>query len=337
MLPESSSLVHHITAPRLDRHGQERRDDDWLAGIWQQPHTRVLHIDRGKAPVIGSTGPEEAPLHTSAPRLLLTAPQGPLPATAVYLGEVAEGESHTFAGDAPVGHVITVPIDSSATDDHHELRAQTLTWETLRTTGHLLPALEAELLTYAAAVTAWHASSTFCSGCGGATEPHSSGWDRRCTQCGASHYPRTDPAVITAVTDTEDRLLLGSAHRWDSSRFSTFAGFAEAGESLEDAVVREVMEEAGVAVESVEYIGSQAWPFPRSLMVGFVAHISDAAATADDEEIREVRWFTRQELHDDVTSGAVTLPPRSAVSHALITHWYGSALPEGPSDSPAPR
>lgn len=133
--------------------------------------------------------------------------------------------------------------------------------------------------------------------------------------------------LISAV-DHDDRLLLGSAHRRESSRFSTFAGFVEAGESLEDAVVREVQEEAGIVIEQVKYAGSQPWPFPRSLMVGFFAHTSNTDAIADDEEIREVRWFTRQQLHDQVVSGAVKLPPRSSVSHALIASWYGGTLPE---------
>ncbi|GAA5224177.1 NAD(+) diphosphatase [Membranihabitans marinus] len=327
MLPDSHPYLRRLTSSHVDRHGLQRRDEDWLESIWQQSDTHVLYVERGRALI--STGEQAGDSgETGVPHLQLVPAEGPLPEEAVYLGEVPAEHSPLRPDASAIGHVVAVSLTDLSEAHGSSANAENVMTADLRAIGHVLPAVEAELLTYAAAVTTWHASSAFCSGCGGTTRVASSGWERTCTQCGTSHYPRTDPAVITAVIDAEDRLLLGSAQRWESSRFSTFAGFVEAGESLEDAVVREVQEEAGIVVERVEYAGSQPWPFPRSLMVGFFAHTSDTNASADDEEIREVRWFTRRELRDEVVSGAVTLPPRSAVSYALIAAWYGGTLPE---------
>ncbi|WP_328821876.1 NAD(+) diphosphatase [Nesterenkonia haasae] len=336
MSPDSRLRARALSAPRLDRHDEQRQKGDWLSRIWEHPSTRVLRIDQGKAPINGASDPATAALSNTEPRLLLTAPQGELPDTALYIGEVSIEDGGSFPEGAVPGHVVAVPISNSSAGNGRVFQAQTTTWESLRSIGHLLPAVEAELLTHATALTGWHASSAFCPACGGVTEVRSSGWARVCTRCDEVHFPRTDPAVITAVIGADDCLLLGSAVRWDARRYSTFAGFVEAGESLESAIVREVKEEAGVVVEHVEYISSQAWPFPRSLMLGFLAHTNDACATADQEEIREVRWFTRDKLRDDVTSGAIALPPRSSISHALIAHWYGGALPEQDPDSASP-
>jgi NAD+ diphosphatase len=334
--PDSRSRVLPLSAPRLDRHDQERQDSDWLIRIWQQSSTRVLCVNQGRAPINGASNSTTKTSPDTAPRLLLKAPQGELPDTAVYLGEVGNRDLDNLPEGTVPGHVVAVPMDNSPADNERVLPPRAAPWESLRSIGSLLPAVEAELLTHATALTAWHASSAFCPACGGVTEARSSGWARACIHCETVHFPRTDPAVITAVIGADDCLLLGSAVRWDWRRYSTFAGFVEAGESLENAIVREVKEEAGVVVDRVEYISSQAWPFPRSLMLGFLAHTSDACAAADQEEIRDVRWFTREKLRDDVTSGAIALPPRSSISHALIAHWYGGALPERDPDSAVP-
>ncbi|TLP70598.1 NAD(+) diphosphatase [Nesterenkonia sphaerica] len=328
MLSDSGSRVRAVAAARLNRHDQPRQASNWMTRIWEQPNTRVLWLDEGKALVNGArSSSTDTPSHTG-PHLVLKAPHGQLPASAVYLGEVDVAEVEDFPEPTGPAHVVAVPVKSSAPGKGDLRQPPTATWESLRSVGSILPAVEAELLSQATALTAWHASSAFCPACGGATEVRHSGWARSCHRCEALHFPRTDPAVITAVIGPDDCLLLGSAVRWDSRRYSTFAGFVEAGESLEGAIVREVKEEAGVDVDRVEYISSQAWPFPRSLMLGFLAHTSDVFATADLEEIREVRWFTRDKLCDDVISGAVTLPPRSSISHALIARWFGGPLPD---------
>lgn len=328
VLPDSRSRARPLSAPRLDRHDQERQDRDWLSRVWEQPHTRVLYLDGSKAPITSAVDTALDPIPHASPHLLMTEPYGEAPDAAVYIGEVSHADLGTRSAGTVSGHVVAVPTRSSSPHNGRVREPQATSWESLRSIGSLLPAVEAELLTHATALTAWHASSPFCPACGSTTEVRNSGWARACTQCDAVHFPRTDPAVITAVIGADDCLLLGSAVRWEAHRYSTFAGFVEAGESLEDAIVREVKEEAGVVVEHVEYISSQAWPFPRSLMLGFLAHTNDSCATADQEEIREVRWFTREELRDAVTSGAITLPPRSSISHALIAHWYGGALPD---------
>jgi len=152
------------------------------------------------------------------------------------------------------------------------------------------------------------------------------GWSRRCPSCGRQHFPRTDPAVIVAITSAVDPdiLLLGTNALWDANHFSCFAGFVEAGESLESAVRREVAEESGITVATAEYRGSQAWPYPRSLMLGFLATAADDdAARADGDEIAALRWFTRDEIGAGLEGeGDVVLPGTASIAHRLIRDWH---------------
>ncbi|WP_029291046.1 NAD(+) diphosphatase [Cellulomonas sp. HZM] len=200
-------------------------------------------------------------------------------------------------------------------------------WVSLRRTGAALSPLDAGLATAAVALDAWHTRHPRCPRCGAPTTSTQAGWVRRCTQDGSEHYPRTDPAVIMAVVDADDRLLLGHARAWEAHRFSTLAGFVEPGESLEHAVRREVLEEVGVVVGDVQYRGSQPWPFPASLMVGFVAHASSTALTPDGDELEGARWFTRDELAAAVREGDVIPPGPSSIARALVEDWFGGALP----------
>jgi NAD+ diphosphatase len=144
---------------------------------------------------------------------------------------------------------------------------------------------------------------------------------RRCPACDADHYPRTDPAVIVLVTDDDDRALLGRQASWPAGRFSTLAGFVEPGESLEAAVLREVREESGVVVDTVEYVASQPWPFPASLMLGYFARAATQPAAADGVELAEAAWFTRDALRAALASGEVGLPPATSISRRLIDAW----------------
>jgi NAD+ diphosphatase len=144
---------------------------------------------------------------------------------------------------------------------------------------------------------------------------------------GSEHYPRTDPAVIMAVVDADDRLLLGRQASWPQGRFSTLAGFVEPGESLESAVRREVAEEVGLTVGAVRYLGSQPWPFPSSLMLGFTARAETTDVVRHDGEIAEARWYTRPEMLADIRSGALHVAPSISISRRLIEHWYGGPLP----------
>ncbi|MDO5493374.1 MAG: NAD(+) diphosphatase [Nesterenkonia sp.] len=311
----------------LHRQDQQRQRPDWLDHVWSLRDTRVLSLRDGLAP-------------TCDHRLVLTPAAGPLPETAVYLGSFREDSGHLVAvslsgspqgaaAEAEMPLSAETPPAHAADGDHLEGPAADAEWLDLRDVGHRLGALDAALLTQAVAVTTWHRSSPHCTRCGHRTEVRSSGWMRRCPHCGTETFPRTDPAAITAVVDDAGRILLGSAYRWAAHRYSTFAGFVEAGESVEAAVVREVAEEAGVEVDDVRYLGSQAWPFPRSLMLGYLARTSrPEQARADREEIRDVRWFTREELRDEVASGRLWIPSRSSISRALIEHWYGGPMPD---------
>ncbi len=187
-----------------------------------------------------------------------------------------------------------------------------------------------DILSATVALNNWHGRAAFDPVTGQPTRVIKSGWARATTE-GREIFPRTDPAVITAVSatfDNEERILLGNAKAWGNNRFSTFAGFVEVGESLENTVERELFEEAGVLVESMQYMGSQPWPFPRSLMLGFSAVASNPREVkADGEEIAEIRWFTRDELRTACLSGEISVPQRSSISRKLIEHWMGEPLP----------
>lgn len=184
---------------------------------------------------------------------------------------------------------------------------------------------DSELLVTGVALASWLQGSPFCSGCGARTDLKQSGWSRRCPQCDREHFPRTDPAVIVAVQSRDgDRLLLGANAVWKGEMYSCFAGFVEAGESLETTIHREIAEEAGVLLSDVRYLSSQAWPYPRSLMLGFRATaVDESTARGDGEEIIAVRWFTREEIGSALQGeGPVGLPGSPSIAHSLIVDWY---------------
>ena len=187
--------------------------------------------------------------------------------------------------------------------------------------------LDRAIATHAVALTNWHASHPHCPLCGALTQPILSGAARRCVEDGSEHHPRSDPAVICLVVDRDERLLLGRQRVWPPKRFSAFAGFVEPGESLEACVQREVFEECNVDVESLQYLGSQPWPFPASLMVAFrVTAKNPSEARADGTEIEEIQWFTKVELKAAYLREEVLLPPRISIARRMIEHWYGSEL-----------
>lgn len=173
----------------------------------------------------------------------------------------------------------------------------------------------------AVALVNWHDSAGYCANCGGPTVPESAGRSRRCAGCGQQTFPRLDPAAIVAVTDDDDRLLLGRQPSWGPGRMSVLAGFVEAGESPEQAARREVLEEVGVELGQVAYFGSQPWPFPRSLMLAFTATARSVSLDLDGQEIEQADWFSRRELAGLVDGGAVILPSRHSVARRLIEAW----------------
>lgn len=199
-------------------------------------------------------------------------------------------------------------------------------WAGLREVGTLLPDGDIGLAVEAVGLDGWHRSHPCCPRCGSATEPAAAGHERRCPVDGSSHHPRSDPAVIMAIVDPADRLLLARQVTWPDRRYSLLAGFVEPGESLEAAVARETAEEAGVVVDDVRYLGSQPWPFPASLMLGFVARARTTDITVDGVEIAEALWVSAPELTAALADGSIMVPPRLSIARQIIEWWAGGAL-----------
>ena len=203
----------------------------------------------------------------------------------------------------------------------------------LRDIRQVAPRLDPVTASFALAASAmgtWHRTHRHCPQCGALLEPAVAGWVLRCTEDGGEHFPRTDAAVIMAVRDGADRLLLARNAGFRGRFHSVLAGFVEPGETLENAVVREVFEEVSCAVQELEYVGSQPWPFPRSLMVGYRAWVEDPDALAlTDGELAEARWFHREELAAALAAGEVEIPAGSSIGRALIEDWYGAPIPTG--------
>jgi NADH pyrophosphatase NudC (nudix superfamily) len=198
----------------------------------------------------------------------------------------------------------------------------------LREAAALLNDRDAGLFTHAVALANWHATHTHCPRCGTPTVTVAAGHAQRCPADGSEHFPRIDPAVIMLVTDPDDRCLLARNRRWPERRVSILAGFVEPGESAEQAVAREVQEETGIVVARVRYAGSQPWPMPQSLMLGFRAAASgDLELRVDDDEIAEAYWYSREELGRALAAQEILLPPPVSIAHRLIESWYGEELP----------
>ena len=293
--PAAYSVDIALSSRSHERIGGRRTDDAWLEEKWGDPATRVLVLAGGRFPV----GPDGGSVAWVAPQ---DAPAG----ERLLLGE-RDGLVH-FA-------VLTRGF--RAPDE----------WETLRTVGPRLSPADAGLVVQAQALAEWHRAHRFCARCGGGLVVSGGGYVLRCESCDRQHFPRTDPAVIMLVVDDDDRALLGRQAAWPPGRFSTLAGFVDPGESLEQAVAREVMEEAGVEVTDVTYFGNQPWPFPASLMVGFFARAATTEIAVDGDEIEDARWFTREEVLVGAEEGTLVLPGGISISRSLVEAWYGGALP----------
>jgi len=196
-------------------------------------------------------------------------------------------------------------------------------YQTLREIGGLISEFEMEISLHAIALANWHKSHTHCARCGAPTSSAQGGAIRTCDNDKSEHYPRTDSAVIVLVRDKDDRILLGHQPVWPEGRFSCFAGFLEPGETFEQCVQREVLEESGVLVREISYLGSQPWPFPASIMISFDA-VTDAPESAhpDGQEITEVKWFSRAEVKAQSDAGTLLLPPTMSVARKMINRWF---------------
>ena len=282
----------------LDRAEHLRNDTTRLAALW--PGACVLLLDAEGHALADAEG---------APRPLAGADIGERPPGAVLLGLDGDGRAwFALAAD-------TVEVAASGAPTRVDLRTAAATW----------PLREATAFAQARAVLHWRARHRYCGACGGALAYERAGWLGRCTRCRIEHYPRTDPAVIVAVSDGQ-RLLLGRQSGWPARRYSVIAGFVEPGESLEQTVVREVFEETRVRVRSCRYLGAQPWPFPGALMLGFAADAEPDPPQVDGE-LEEARWFgleeiaaARQRQHDD--ENGILLSPRISIARSLIEHWY---------------
>ena len=299
----------------IDRDYLTRYREDLFDVLSVDPNSRVLAMNEGRV-LLHET--DEGPL----PLLRLLVPsQIPNAKLRVYLGKTTELNS-----DLPAGTMVYLADLSEAVAAEVEPDANR--WHHLRKTGFGLSAQDAGLFTQALAISNWHNSHSFCSRCGSETVIEKSGWARRCLKDGQELFPRTDPAVIASVIDSKDRILLGSQGTWEQNRWSILAGFVEPGESLSAAVIREIYEEAGVRIAEPEYLGSQSWPFPYSLMVGFTARVhpdfEHIEATPDGDEIVRLRWFSRDEIRSEANS--ILLPGPLSISRAIIEHWFGGTI-----------
>ena len=283
--------VPSLSRTAVDRAAQWRDDPDWLAQAWETGRLLVVN-EQGQATVVEDT--------VSALHLL---PSGDWQ---------EDGERYLLGVDdddvAYWGTVGELP------------RALGARPSDLRLMGAALSDLDAGLLVTVIALSNWHATHPCCPRCGGPTTVAQAGWSRRCDADGSQHFPRTDPAIIVLLHDGADRVLLGRQPSWPRGRYSTIAGFVEAGESAEQAVHREVREETGVLVDDVVYRASQPWPFPQSLMLGYEARVIGGDVESRDHELEDVQWFDRETLRTEVAM----LPPASSIAHWLITGWLES-------------
>ena len=283
-----------------DRAAEHRADAAWLAAAWAR--CRVVPVT-----------PKSAVPTDGAARLVFRDPGGiPADAPRRFLGVI---------DDIPY---FGVTVEADEADE----------WLTLREFGARADDLEAALIVSAIALEQWHQRHTHCPLCGQPTIESQAGWTRTCTADESQHFPRTDPAVIMLIHDGGDRALLGRGPQWGEGRFSTLAGFVEPGESLEAAVAREVYEEVGVAITDIRYLASQPWPFPASLMVGFIARLDgDPSINLDPVEMADAGWFTREEIRQardwtddlavpaDGTRRLRAIPPHFSISRFLIDQW----------------
>ena len=295
-----------FAGPYLDRIADQRKDPAFLAAALADPHTLLVPIARSLSLLRRDAGGLSAGLLERGAGLFEPA----RPDAAILLGR--RGERAVFA----------VEVDG----DTAPALPEGYSFEDLRLAAGHLPHADAGLLAYARALVLWRRRHRHCGSCGAPTEARSAGHVMACTNpgCGDDHFPRLDPAIIVLVQDG-DRALLGRQASWPPGRYSTLAGFVEPGESLEDAVAREVHEESGIVVANCRYHSSQPWPFPSSLMIGFLAEAEPGQQPHSSEELEDVRWFTRAEI----AAGHPALPPPQSVSYRLIEAWYdaGSATP----------
>jgi NAD+ diphosphatase len=352
-----------FTGARLDRAGDaRRRDPDWVAAQRSHPAARavmagsrgvVMDGDRlAVVPLDGATTSPAARAASASPATGSMSSAARAAAASSVTGSsspalVSEPGEPLLLGVDDAGPLFAIDIDAPAPGGEQPAPliapggprgsgaappepADGPRAVGLREAVTVLPPGEGGLVAYLASLLNWHRRHAFCAACGAPTHVAEAGLTRACPRCGTHHHPRTDPVVIMLVEDG-DRLLLGRSPAWPPRRYSALAGFVEPGESLEEAVVREVLEESGVRVGGPRYLASQPWPFPSSLMVGFIAPWESGEPAPGEEDIDDVRWFDREEVAaaaaDDAggwggdSDAPLLLPPRLAIARRLIERW----------------
>lgn len=318
-----------MASGQFDRDAARRNDANYLHSLKNSPNTSYILVTArgevaiksthvyGQAPHGGLTPPDLA--HMEAEQLLELnhAQVEQLPFSIqepYYLGKY--GEKSYFA--------LRVEAPSQQLEENWQH-----CFAPLRAVAGMLEPYQGELAAAAVALATWDKNTKFCERCGASLKLACAGWEKHCTACAHITYPRTDPAIIVAITDDAERLLLIHGATWQPGRYSVVAGFVEAGESLEAAVAREALEETGIKISQASYCSSQPWPFPRSLMFAFTARAGgQQEPKADMQEVGHAFWVSREEFTQLVLEGKVIVPGRASSGHALVRAWYGHELPQ---------
>jgi NAD+ diphosphatase len=306
MIDRKPMIVNFYATGEFDRCVERREDEIWLRAQLANPESRLHPIWQQKNFIVEAEQPRAVTLLAGSSAELLAQAD-----TIVLLG-VEDGQAH-FAVDISrleegvIGRFGT-PMD-------------------LRAVGAVLPQREGALLAYARGLAYWHQRHRYCGACGSATEPRAAGHQRRCINpaCALVQFPRTDPAVIMRITH-RGKILMARQANWAPGMHSVLAGFVEPGETLEGAVAREVFEEVGLRIDDIRYFGSQPWPFPSSLMLGFAAEARDAELHINHNEIDQARWMTRAELLNSPEDETFRMPRRDSISRQLIADWLENTV-----------
>lgn len=318
-----------MASGQFDRDAVRRNDANYLNSLKDSPNTSYILVTArgevaiksthvyGQAPRGGLTPPDLANMEAEQLLELNHAQVAQLPFSPqepYYLGKY--GEKSYFA--------LRVEAPSQQLEENWQH-----CFAPLRAVAGMLEPYQGELAAAAVALATWDKNTKFCERCGVSLKLACAGWEKHCTACAHITYPRTDPAIIVAITDDAERLLLIHGATWQPGRYSVVAGFVEAGESLEAAVAREALEETGIKVSQTSYCSSQPWPFPRSLMFAFTARAGgQQEPKADMQEVGHAFWVSREEFTQLVLEGKVIVPGRASSGHALVRAWYGRELPQ---------
>lgn len=318
-----------MASGQFDRDAARRNDANYLNSLKDSPNTSYILVTArgevaiksdhvyGQAPHGGLTPPDLANMEAEQLLELNHAQVAQLPFSPqepYYLGKYGEKS------------YLALRVEASSQQPEENCQ---YCFAPLRAVAGMLEPYQGELAAAAVALATWDKNTKFCERCGASLKLACAGWEKHCTACAHITYPRTDPAIIVAITDDAERLLLIHGATWQPGRYSVVAGFVEAGESLEAAVVREALEETGIKISQASYCSSQPWPFPRSLMFAFTARAGgQQEPKADMQEVGHAFWVSREEFTQLVLEGKAIVPGRASSGHALVRAWYGRELPQ---------